>query len=58
VTVERDGDGARILLGRAEVHLLKRALEKASFIDIPRDEQPAVASFCTRALEVLGTVAS
>jgi hypothetical protein len=53
VNVEREGDGIRITLAGTEVHLLRRALEKASFIDIPRDEQPAVAAFCTRALEQL-----
>jgi hypothetical protein len=54
--VEREGDGARISLDRAELHLMQRALEKASFIDIPRDEQPAVATFCTRALETLASL--
>ena len=53
--VERSGDVVQVVLAGTEVHLLRRALEKASFIDIPRDEQPAVAAFCTKALEMLGT---
>lgn len=52
--VERDGDVVRVTLVGTEVKLLQRALEKALFIDIPRDEQPAVAAFCNKALEMLG----
>jgi hypothetical protein len=55
VKVEHDKDGVRLTLVGTEVKLMQRALEKASFIDIPRDEQPAVAAFCTRALEQLGS---
>jgi hypothetical protein len=54
VKVGRDGDRTVVTLEADEVNLLRRALEKASFIDIPREEQPAVAAFCTRALEQLG----
>jgi hypothetical protein len=54
VKVERDADGVRITLVGTEVKLMQRAFEKALFIDIPRDEQPAVAAFCNRALEMLG----
>lgn len=55
MNVEREpGGGIVVRLAGSEVTLLRRALEKASFIDIPRDEQPAVAVFCTRALEMLG----
>ena len=38
-----------------EAHLLKRALERASFIDTPVAEQEEIAGFCARALEALGT---
>jgi hypothetical protein len=54
--IERDGEGVRILLDGPEVRLMRRALEKASFIDIPREEQPALATFCTKALEALASV--
>jgi len=54
VKVERDADGVRITLVGTELKLMQRALEKALFIDIPRDEQPAVATFCNKALEMLG----
>jgi hypothetical protein len=46
-------DGVRIDLTAAEVRLLRRALERASFIDTPVSEQPAILSFCARALETL-----
>jgi hypothetical protein len=55
VKVEHEKDGVRLTLVGTEVKLMQRALEKALFIDIPRDEQPAVAAFCTRALEQLGS---
>jgi hypothetical protein len=51
--IERDGDGVRILLGGREAHLLKRALERASFIDTPVAEQEEIAGFCGRVLEAL-----
>jgi hypothetical protein len=53
--VERQGDGVRIELSGAEVRLLRRALERASFIDTPVSEQAEIAAFCTRALEALPT---
>jgi hypothetical protein len=42
-----------IMLTEPEVHLLRHALERASFIDTPVSEQAAIAAFCTRALEAL-----
>ena len=53
--LEREGEGIRILLSEREAHLLKRALERASFIDTPVAEQEEIAGFCARALEALGT---
>jgi hypothetical protein len=46
-------DGVRVDLTTAEVRLLRRALERASFIDTPVSEQPAILSFCARVLEAL-----
>ena len=51
--VERDGDRVRIVLEAAEVRLLRRALERASFIDTPMSEQAEIAAFCARALDAL-----
>jgi hypothetical protein len=51
--VERDGDGVRIVLDPGEVRLLRRALERASFIDTPVTEQAEIAAFCSRALEAI-----
>jgi hypothetical protein len=56
VNVSGEGEKVVITLEGEEVRLMRRALEKASFIDIPRDEQPAVATFCTKALEQLASV--
>lgn len=53
--VERDGDRVRIVLEAAEVRLLRRALERASFIDTPMSEQAEIAAFCARALDALPT---
>ncbi len=53
--IERQGDGVRIELSGAEVRLLRRALERASFIDTPVSEQAEIAAFCARALEALPT---
>jgi hypothetical protein len=52
--VERDGAAVRITLGEREVTLLRYALERASFIDTPSSEQPAIAAFCARVLDALG----
>jgi hypothetical protein len=53
--IDRQGDGVRIELSGAEVRLLRRALERASFIDTPVSEQSEIAAFCARALEALPT---
>jgi hypothetical protein len=53
MTVTRDGDGVCIELSGTEVHLLRRALERASFIDTPPEEQSPIMAFCARALEAL-----
>lgn len=52
--LERDGEGVRMRLSEREAHLLKRALERASFIDTPVTEQEEIAVFCARVLEALG----
>jgi hypothetical protein len=51
--IQRAPDGIRIALSRTEAHLLRRALERASFIDTPAAEQPAILAFCTQALEAI-----
>ena len=51
--IEGLGSGVRIELNAAEVRLLRRALERASFIDTPVSEQAEIAAFCARALEAL-----
>ena len=51
--VIRDGDKVRIELDAPDLLLLRRALERASFIDTPVSEQAAIASFCARALDLL-----
>ncbi|HET6899222.1 MAG TPA: hypothetical protein VFK70_12770 [Vicinamibacteria bacterium] len=51
--VVREGPGARISLDGREVTLLRYALERASLIDTPANEQAAIANFCARVLEAL-----
>jgi hypothetical protein len=51
--VEREGEQVRIVLEKAEVKMLRRALERASFIDTPMSEQAEIAAFCARALDQL-----
>ena len=51
--VERDGEKVRIELDAPDLLLLRRALERASFIDTPVSEQAAIANFCARALDLL-----
>jgi hypothetical protein len=51
--VEQAGQTVRVLLTIPEVRLLRFALERASFIDTPSNEQGAIAVFCSRALELL-----
>ena len=56
--VERDGAAVRIALDAREVTLLRYALERASFIDTPSNEQSAIATFCARVLDALGSARS
>jgi hypothetical protein len=49
--VAREGAGARITLDGREVTLLRYALERASLIDTPANEQAAIANFCARVRE-------
>lgn len=51
--VEKHGEALRIELNGPELRLLRRALERASFIDTPVAEQAEIAAFCARALEAL-----
>jgi hypothetical protein len=52
--VEREKDDAvTITVTGAELRLLRRALERASFIDTPMKEQADIAAFCARALDAL-----
>ncbi len=51
--VEAEGDIFQVELTSEEVHLLRRALERACFIDTPLSEQGAILAFCHRALELL-----
>jgi hypothetical protein len=52
--VKRSGDVVTLELRPREVQLLRHALERASFIDTPASEQAEIATFCARALEILG----
>jgi hypothetical protein len=49
--VERSAATTTITLSDVEVKLLRRVLERASFIDTPVEEQAEIASFASRALE-------
>lgn len=52
--VERqNAGGLRIALTGEEAHLLRRALERALFIDTPAAEQPAILAFCSLVLDAL-----
>lgn len=51
--VEGNDNEIKLVLTPTEVHLLRRALERASFIDTPVAEQSDIAAFCARALEAL-----
>jgi hypothetical protein len=53
MNVERSDEEIRLVLTPAELYLLRRALERASFIDTPVAEQAEIAAFCSRALEAL-----
>jgi len=54
--VDRHGETIRIEITADELRLLRRALERASFIDTPVSEQAEIAAFCARALESLPPV--
>lgn len=51
--VRRVGEAVTIELLPRELEMLRRALERASFIDTPVSEQAEIASFCARALDSL-----
>ena len=51
--VERHGADVHVVLAPEDLRLMRRALERASFIDTPLSEQAAIASFCAKALEAL-----
>ena len=51
--VEQKDQATTITLTDAEVKLLRRVLERASFIDTPVDEQAQIAGFASKALEQL-----
>ena len=51
--IELKRSSARLTLDRHELRLLRYALERASFIDTPSNEQPSIAAFCSRALDLL-----
>ena len=51
--IERRSGTVTLELGAADLKMLRRALERASFIDTPASEQAEIAAFCTRALESL-----
>jgi hypothetical protein len=53
VKIEHAGETVRVELSPAELRLLRRALERASFIDTPMSEQAEIQAFCARALEAL-----
>jgi hypothetical protein len=55
--IERGTESIRIVLSHREARLLRRALERASFIDTPSAEQPEIMAFCTQALEALPPIA-
>ena len=51
--LEQQGDEARIILTRDELYLMRRALERASYMDTPPSEQQEILSFCAQALDIL-----
>ena len=53
MNVEQKGRTVQIELDESELPLLRMALERALFIDTPPEQQGAILSFCTRALELL-----
>jgi hypothetical protein len=53
VEVQRSDENVTVRLTGHELYVLRRALERASFIDTPASEQAEIVAFCTRALETL-----
>lgn len=51
--VEKDAAGYKVTLAPAELLLLRRALERASFVDTPAHEQERILAFCADALATL-----
>ncbi len=51
--IEEESDVIRLTLTKTEAQLLRRALERASFIDTPVAEQEKIQEFCARALDAL-----
>lgn len=51
--VDRRKESLVVTLDPREVVLLRRALERALFIDTPVQEQESIASFATRLLDAL-----
>ena len=51
--VERQGEEVRVVLSAKELKLLRRALERASFLDTPVAEQAEILAFAEQALEAL-----
>jgi len=51
--IDLKGSSVHLTLERDELQLLRYALERASFIDTPASEQPKIAAFCSRLLELL-----
>ena len=54
--LSRSGKETQITLDDRELALLKRALERASFIDTPVAEQEAILTFAGKALEELAAL--
>lgn len=51
--VTRNVESTSLQLSPAELRLLVRVLERASFIDTPVEEQADIAAFASRALDTL-----
>lgn len=54
--IDLKGSSVRLTLDRDELQLLRYALERASFIDTPASEQPRIAAFCSKVLDLLRSV--
>jgi len=54
--IEPVDDEVQLTLTPDEAQLLRRALERASFIDTPVAEQARIQEFCARALEALSAM--